>query len=283
MKIGKYDLHKIETGTFGLDGGAMFGIIPKPLWSKFISFDEQNRIQLGLRCLLLKSPSKNILIDTGIGTNWDEKFEEIYQIYYNGNTLQKSLNNYGLKPSDITDVVLTHLHFDHTGGSVKYENGKWMPFFQNAKYYVQNRHFEWAVNPTERDRGSFIQNRFMPLFDEGVLNLVNGDMQFDDEIEFIVVNGHTFSQQLVKIQDSSNTLLYCGDLFPTKYHIPTQYIMGYDLQPLITVQEKKKILNLAVQQDWKLFFEHDPKVSMSTVINSAKGYTVNNVFTEMPG
>ncbi len=280
MKIGKYELHAVETGSFGLDGGAMFGIIPKPLWSKFNPADEQNRVSLNARNLLLKSDSRKILIDTGIGSDWDDKFRQIYRLDQSQNTLFSSLEKLGVEPSEVTDVLLTHLHFDHTGGSTFLKDGNWVPTFPNAKYYVQKKHFEWAVNPTERDRGSFIQNRFMPLHKEGLLHFVDGDLRFDDEIEFITINGHTFSQQMIKIDDSSNTVLYCGDLFPFTTHVPVPYVMGYDLQPLITVQEKKKILPLAVEQNWKFFFEHDPEVLMATVAESQRGFSIDKVFTE---
>lgn len=281
MKIGKYELHVIETGSFGLDGGAMFGIIPKPLWSKFNPADELNRVTLHARNLLLVSESRKILIDTGIGDNWDEKFAKIYRLDHSVNTSQKSLDKLGLKPEDITDVLLTHLHFDHTGGSTKLIDGKWVPTYPNAKYYVQKKHFEWAINPSDRDRGSFIQNRFMPLHKEGLLYFSDGEVPFDDEIDFLLTNGHTFYHQMIKIHDSSNTVLYCGDLFPFTSHIPLPYVMGYDLQPLITVQEKKKILPQAIEGNWKLFFEHDPEVLMATVSQSPTGFSINEVFTEM--
>jgi len=281
MKIGKYDLFAVETGVFGLDGGAMFGIIPKPLWSKTNPADEQNRVTLHARNLLLVNSSRKILIDTGIGTNWDEKFSRIYRLDYNEFTLSKSLEGLNIKLSDITDIILTHLHFDHTGGSTVLVDGKWLPAFPNAKYYVQKKHFDWAMNPIEKDRASFIQSRFLPLQQEGMLNFVDGDIHLDDEIELITINGHTIFQQMVKISDSSNTVLYCGDLFPFASHIPIPYVMGYDLQPMITIQEKKKILPLAVEQNWKLFFEHDPEVVMATVTGLPQGYSINEVYTEM--
>ena len=281
MKIGKYELHVIETGSFGLDGGAMFGIIPKPLWSKFNPADELNRVTLNARNLLLVNGSRKIMIDTGIGSGWDEKFEKIYRLDQSQNTLMKSFDKLGIKPDEITDVLLTHLHFDHTGGSTILKDGKWIPAFPNAKYYVQKKHFEWAMNPTDRDRGSFIQNRFMPLHEEGLLQFVDGDVSFDDEIDFITINGHTSFQQMVKIHDSSNTVLYCGDLFPFTSHIPIPYVMGYDLQPIVTVQEKKKILPVAVEENWKLFIEHDPEVIMATVAESNKGFSIDEVYTEM--
>ncbi len=281
MKIGKYELHVIETGSFGLDGGAMFGIIPKPLWNKFNPADDLNRVTLNARNLLLVNGSRKIMIDTGIGTDWDEKFVKIYRLDQTENTLIKSFDKLGIKPDEITDVLLTHLHFDHTGGSTILEDENWIPAFPNAKYYVQKKHFEWAINPTERDRGSFIQNRFMPLHKEGLLHFVDGDVPFDDEIDFLTVNGHTSFQQMVKIHDSSNTVLYCGDLFPFTSHIPIPYVMGYDLQPLVTVQEKKKILPQAIEGNWKLFFEHDPEVIMATVAESNKRFSVDEVYTEM--
>ena len=281
MKIGKYELHVVETGSFGLDGGAMFGIIPKPLWSKFNAADDLNRVTLNARNLLLVSASRKILIDSGIGNNWDDKFVKIYRLDQTKNTSLKSLDKLGFKPEDITDVLLTHLHFDHTGGSTTFHDGDWIPTFPNAKYYIQKKHFEWALNPSDRDRGSFIQNRFMPLHKEGVLHFIDGEVQFDDEIEFMLINGHTFFHQMIKIQDSANTVLYCGDLFPFTSHIPIPYVMGYDLQPLVTVQEKKKILPLAIEENWKLFFEHDPEVVLATVSQSPTGFSINEVFTEI--
>ncbi len=281
MKIGKYELKVIETGVFGLDGGAMFGIIPKPLWSKYNPADEQNRVTLHARNLLLLSDSRKILIDTGIGSDWDEKFIRNYRLDQTESTMSNSLNKLSIKPDEITDVLLTHLHFDHTGGSTYLKDGNWIPTFPNAKYYVQKKHFEWALNPTDRDRGSFIQNRFLPLHKEGLLNFIDGDVSFDDEIEFLTINGHTSFQQMIKVHDSSNTVLFCGDLFPFISHIPIPYVMGYDLQPLVTVQEKKKILPIAIEQNWKLFFEHDPEVIMATVAESQRGFSIDQVFTEM--
>jgi len=281
MKIGKYKLFAIETGVFALDGGAMFGIIPKVLWNKTNPADEQNRVTLHARNLLLVSDSRKILIDTGIGSHWDEKFSRIYHLDQSEFTIFSSLASLRIQPGDITDVILTHLHFDHTGGSTYLENGRWVPSFPNAKYYIQKEHFQWALNPTEKDRASFIQTRFMPLYEEGLLNFIEGDFHFDDEIELLPVNGHTFSQQLVKIHDPSETLLYCGDLFPFASHIPLPYVMGYDLQPMITINEKKTILPEAVSRNWKLFFEHDPEVVMATVAESGNGYSIDQVFTEM--
>ncbi len=281
MKIGKYELDIINSGFFSLDGGAMFGIIPKPLWQKTNPPDESNRIKLATRNILLRSGKKIILIDTGMGTKWDDKSVKIYDINQNEHSLESGLTKAGIKPGDITDVILTHLHFDHTGGSTKFENGKIVPAFSNAKYYVQKQNYEWAVNPSERDKGSYLKENFIPLMEEGVLNLVKGEEFFDDEIQFLIINGHTFGQQLIKISDSSNTLLYGCDLFPTTSHIPLPYVMGYDLQPLITVTEKKKILAEAVDKNWHLFFEHDPETAKANVSRTEKGYMVNDKFKQL--
>ncbi len=270
MKIGKYNLRIINSGFFGLDGGAMFGIIPKVLWEKTNPPDDANRIKLATRHLLLESASKKIIIDIGMGTKWDEKLKKIYAVDEN-HSMKQALNEADLKFEDITDVILTHLHFDHSGGSTKSADGQFIPTFPNAKYYVQKEQFEWAMNPSEKDRGSFVKNDFVPLAEEGVLNFINGNEQFDDEIEFIVTNGHTFGQQLVKISDSSNTILQCADLVPTISHIPVPYLMGYDIQPLITVKEKNEILPKAVKENWKLFFGHDPEVAFATVKKTDKG------------
>ena len=280
MKFGKYSLHVIESGSFALDGGAMFGIIPKPLWQNNNPPDEMNRIKLFARNLLLVSDSKKILIDTGIGNFWDEKFKRIYDLDYSVSE-SKNLKKLNIIPEEITDVILTHLHFDHTGGSTRLENGKWIPNFPNAKFHVQQKHFEWALNPSERDKGSFIKERFLPLAKEGLLNLKN-DTSFDDEIEMIIINGHTFFQQIIKISDGSKTLLYCGDLLPFSTHIPLPYVMGYDLQPLVTVQEKKNILQRAMEENWILFFEHDPFNVAATVSKNEKGYFAEKKFSELP-
>jgi glyoxylase-like metal-dependent hydrolase (beta-lactamase superfamily II) len=274
MKIGKYTLHIINSGYFGLDGGAMFGIIPKPLWQKTNPPDEANRIKLATRNILLTNGNRKILIDTGMGNKWSEKLKGIYAVDQS-DSLEESLTKLSLKPSDITDIILTHLHFDHTGGSTKVENGKLVPTFPNAKYYVQKKNYEWAMRPSERDRGSYLKDSFQPLMDNGVLNLIDGEEEFDDEIELLIFNGHTFVQQLIKISDSSNTIFYCGDLFPTTSHIPLPYVMGYDLQPLVTVEEKRRILTKAIEGNWKLFFEHDPETIIASVIKDEKGYRAN--------
>ena len=271
MKIGKYNLKIITSGYFKLDGGAMFGIIPKPLWQKTNPADEANRIKLSTRHLLLESESKKILIDAGMGNKWDEKSKGIYAIDEKY-SMENALIKIGLRHEDITDVILTHLHFDHTGGSTKIENDKLIPAFPIAKYYVQKENYEWAMNPSERDKGSYLKDSFEPLMKEGVLNFIEDQEKFDDEIEFVIINGHTFTQQLIKISDSSNTILYCADLFPTTSHIPLPYVMGYDLQPLVTVEEKKKVLAKAIEESWKIFFEHDPETALASVEKNEKGF-----------
>jgi len=270
MEIGKYKLEIITSGYLGFDGGAMFGIIPKTLWQKTNPADESNRIKLSTRHLILESDSKKIIIDTGMGNKWDDKSKSIYA-YDEDHSMDIALNKIGFKPEDITDVILTHLHFDHTGGSTILKDGKLIPAFPNAKYHVQKQNYDWGVNPSDRDRGSYIKDNFLPLFEEGVINFINGNEEFDDEIQFIEINGHTFGQHMIKVSDSSNTILFCADLIPTVSHIPLPYIMGYDLQPLVTLEEKKKILPVAADENWILFFSHDPEVAFCTVMNTEKG------------
>lgn len=277
MKIGKYKLGIIESGFFGLDGGAMFGIIPKVLWQKTNSADEANRVKLATRHLLLESETKKIIIDTGMGNKWDEKAKGIYAIDEKL-SMNSALSGKGLKAEDITDVVLTHLHFDHTGGSTVKVNNKLQPAFPNAKYFVQKQNFDWAINPSDRDKGSYIKENFLPLYEEGLLNFIDGNQKFDDEVEFIVINGHTFGQQMVKISDGSTTILFCADLMPFISHIPIPYIMGYDLQPLVTLEEKKKYLKIALEENWKLFFGHDPEIAFATVKKFGEGYIVDKSY-----
>jgi len=279
MQIGKYKLKTIVSGFIALDGGAMFGIIPKPLWEKTNPADELNRVTLSTRNLLLISDDKKILIDTGMGNKWDEKSKMIYRIDPKLDIEQTLFQN-GINPTEITDVLLTHLHFDHTGGSTKLENGKLVPAFSNAKYYVQKKNFEWAMNPSDRDKGSYIKENFVPLVKEGVLNLIDGEIDFDNNISFRIINGHTFGQQMIKISDSSNTVLYCADLMPFVSQIRIPYVMGYDIKPMVTVQEKKKYLRLAADENWQIYFGHDPEFAIATVQHTEKGIAQDKVFKD---
>lgn len=272
MKIGPYELFPIETGRFALDGGAMFGIIPRPLWQSACPPDDRNRIRLAARPLLLVGDGKKILIDTGNGSKFTDKQRDIYGLDTSGSELNRSLGQIGISREDITDVILTHLHFDHAGGSTIKEGEKLVPAFPNATYHVQRAHWEISRRPTEKDRASFMPDDFMPLMNEGVLKFVDGPEQLFPNIDVVVMNGHTAAQQLPRISDGSTTLLYSCDLFPTTAHIPLPYIMAYDLRPLTTLEEKKTLLRQAVDEDWILFFEHDPRTVAGKVAATAKGY-----------
>lgn len=274
MRIGNYILHPIETGRFALDGGAMFGVVPKNLWNKTNPADEQNRITLAMRCLLLISDDgRKILIDNGVGHKYNDKFAALYRVDHSQYSLDKSLSALNLSTDDITDAVLTHLHFDHAGGSTKTDAaGNVVPTFKNAQYYVQKKHYEYGLNASEKDRASFLKPDFMPLIDTGKLILVeNGDGLFP-HVRFFIAHGHSPHQQLPIISDGKTTIFFCGDLMPTKTHVAVPYVMAYDNQPLITIDEKKKILTQAIDDRWFLFFEHDPETAMGTVIKDEKGF-----------
>lgn len=275
MKIGPYEVHSLETGRFALDGGAMFGIVPWVFWSKTHPPDERQRIDLAARCLLIRGNGKNILVDDGNGTKWNDKLKDIYKLDNSQHDLVRSLKQHGLTPGDITDVILTHLHFDHAGGSTMRVNGTVVPTFPNARYYVQKKHWELAQQPTEKDRGSFMQDDFLPLKEHGVLELVDGEFELFPGIELIVCNGHTAAQQLPKVSDGKTSLLFCCDLFPTVSHLPYPYVMAYDVRPLVTIEEKKRILPRAYEEQWILFFEHDPATEAVTVKAGEKGFVVD--------
>lgn len=274
MVSGKYSIIVIESGYFALDGGAMFGIIPKPLWEKTNPADGMNRIAMAARLLLLEWDNEKMLIDTGMGEKWDEKSRSIYGIDPE-TTLEKSLKAAGVNPEDITKVLHTHLHFDHAGGSVKEEKGKLVPAFPNAKYFVRKKNFEWGSNPSDRDRGSYIKQNFIPLMEHGVLELIDDNTtDFLDGISLYEINGHTFGQQAIKISDGAGALFFCADLIPMHAHVPLPYIMGYDLQPLVTLQEKKEVLAKAADEDWTLVVQHDPEVVAVKVERTDKGFRV---------
>jgi len=280
MQIGSYTIHSIETGSFALDGGAMFGVVPKNLWQKSNPADDQNRIDLALRALLLQSPDKIILIDGGIGTKFDSKRTHIYKINQERENLHQSLAKIGLKVENITDVLISHLHFDHAGGFTYYHNGHLKLTFPNARHYVQEEQWNWALNPSFKDRASFLQEDLMPLKSSGQLLLLqNHELHFPD-IELYRMFGHTPAMQLFRIKDKRTSLLFCADLIPTRSHIPLPWVMAYDNHPLQTLKEKSMILSEAVKHKWLLFFEHDPIFSASLVIfDPKKGYLPGTSFT----
>jgi len=274
MRIGSYELHAIETGRFALDGGAMFGVVPRPLWEKTNPPDERNRITLAARALLLIGDGRRILVDTGNGDKFDEKFGSMYRMESGRSILAASLARYQLTPADITDVILTHLHFDHAGGATSREGEHIVPTFPNAAYYVQRQHWEAALHPTERDRASFIPHDFMPLHEAGVLRLVEGETEILPGIRARIVNGHTSALQCPLISDGRTTLLYCADLIPLSSHMHLPWIMAYDLRPLVTLEEKRTILDVAAREHWIMFFEHDPAVKAGVVELAEKGYAL---------
>ena len=272
MKIGSIEIVAMEFGRFKLDGGAMFGVVPKVLWEKYCPADKNNQIDMALRGMLIKTGSRNILVDTGVGDKMSEKMNKIYAVDFSSYSIKKSLQQHHLDFEDITDVIITHLHFDHTGGATINKDNQIIPTFKNATYYAQEKQFEWAVSPSERDRASYFNENYIPLKEHGVLKLLQGEVEIMPGISVLPVHGHTPGQQLVKVTSKGQTLLYCGDLIPTSAHIPLPWIMSYDLFPLVTLEEKKKILPKVVSENWILFYEHDPNVIASDVIEDEKGY-----------
>ena len=273
--IGSYSLYSIETGRFGLDGGAMFGIVPKPLWSRRLAADDQNRVPLNMRCLLLEGQGRVILIDNGLGEKYDRKFAEIYAIDDEHPTLGQSLRAAGFTEEDVTDVVLTHLHFDHCGGSTRRTSaGDLELAFPDARYHVQRAHWDWALDPNLREQASFLDENLGPLADSDQISLLDGQMELFPGIELIPVNGHTESQQLVKVSDEKTTLVYVADLLPTTAHLRLPWIMAYDVRPLVTLQEKARLLEDAVEGGWHFFFEHDPETAVATPQRTKRGIDV---------
>lgn len=287
LKIGPYQCLAIPTGNFGLDGGAMFGTVPRVLWEKTNPPDDKNRINMEARGLLLKSPDRNILIDTGNGGDFiakygeklGGKFAEMYGVSKEGASLTKSLAAHGLTVESITDVVLTHLHFDHAGGGTTERNGKLVPTFPNAKYYVQKKNFEVAQQPNIREKASYFPANYQPLVDAGVLNLIDGPTEnFIPGISALVSNGHTRAHQMIRVSDGQKSLLYCGDVIPTSSHVRLAWVMGYDLEPLTLIEEKAQVLEKAADESWYLYFEHDPIVEVAQVKRNGSDFAVAKPF-----
>ena len=275
MKIGKYDLYSVETSEFGLDGGAMFGIIPKPVWEKKVSADELNRVNMVTRSLLLVSDEKKILIDTGNGTKWEEKYKQIYDINTDQYNIEKSLGKYGFSSEQITDVICTHMHFDHIGGNTKIKSGEVVPTFPNAKYWISEENWKLANHPSQKDAGSFIEHDWKVLAENQMIEIIDGREPFIEGIETIVTHGHTPGLLHPIVSDGSNKLFYGADIFPMVAHIPIPWVMAYDVQPVVTMEEKQKLLQKMEREDWILFFEHDPHVQACTVHKDGKHYKLN--------
>src|SRR5665213_1631994 len=272
-------LYSINAGHFKLDGGAMFGVVPKSMWKKLNPPDENNMCNWAMRCMLIEDGGKLILIDNGMGNKQDEKFFGHY--YLNGDdTLEKSLSKYGFKKDDITDVFLTHLHFDHCGGSIEKVNDQLVPAFKNAIYWSNERHWEWATKANDREKASFLKENILPIKESGKLKFIEmkEGIEFSKNINLRFVKGHTESMMLPQIKYKDKTIIYMADLLPSVEHIPIPYVMAYDTRPLETLLEKKSFLEEALKNNYILFFEHDPVIECCNLQLTEKGIRKNETF-----
>jgi glyoxylase-like metal-dependent hydrolase (beta-lactamase superfamily II) len=259
LRLGDFDILGLRDGFFYLDGGAMFGVVPKTLWEKRYPADAQNRIRLALNSILIKTPAALVLVETGIGPKLDRKLHDIYGVEQDPG-LVGCLSGLGFAPEEVDFVINTHLHFDHCGGNtLRNEKGEVVPAFPRARYIIQKGEWEWAINPHEREKGSYQAENFRPLADYGLLQLVDGDSRVTEGVEVMLAPGHTPRHQCVKVRSGGDTLVYLGDLVPTSAHIGLAYGMSYDLQPLENLESKRKLYEQAVVEDWILAFVHDPE------------------------
>jgi glyoxylase-like metal-dependent hydrolase (beta-lactamase superfamily II) len=284
-------IYPIETGNFKLDGGAMFGVVPKILWQKTNPADVNNLIEMSLRCLLIEDGNRLILIDTGLGNKQSEKFFGYYHLYGN-HSLDTSLAKVGFHRDDITDIFLTHLHFDHCGGSIQFNKGHtgYEPAFKNATFWSNAKHWQWATKPNAREKASFLKENIHPIQESGQLNFIKiaegANFNTSDELGFgiLFVDGHTEKQMIPHIQYQGKTIVFMADLLPTAGHIPLPYIMGYDTRPLLTLDEKAQFLEVAADKGYFLFLEHDARHELCTVKHTEKGirlkqtHTFNDIF-----
>jgi glyoxylase-like metal-dependent hydrolase (beta-lactamase superfamily II) len=279
-------LYTINTGYFKLDGGAMFGVVPKSIWNKINPADENNLCSWALRCLLIEDRDRLILVDNGNGDKQDVKFFSHYYLH-GDDTLDKSLAKHGFHRDDITDVFLTHLHFDHCGGSIVREGEKLVPAFKNATYWSNKEHWDWAVHPNDREKASFLKENILPIQESGQLKFINvaeffdnklGTTFFTENICVRFVSGHTQAMMLPQIKYKDKTVVFAADLLPSAGHIPMPYVMAYDMFPLTTLNEKKSFLKEAVENNYFLFFEHDPKIECCDLQMTEKGIRPKNYF-----
>lgn len=273
------NLYTIDTGFFKLDGGAMFGVVPKSIWNKTNPADENNLCTWAMRCLLIEDEGRLILIDTSIGNKQDQKFLSHYYLHGDA-SLESSLAALGFHKDDITDVFLTHLHFDHVGGAIERKDDKLAPAFKNAAYWSNQQHWDWAVHPNEREKASFLKENILPVQESGQLKFVpvEDGFKFTENINIRFVYGHTDAMMLPLIGYKGKQILYMADLLPSVGHIPLPYVMAYDMFPLKTLTEKKTFLNEAVENEYILFFEHDPTNECCTLQHTEKGVRLKETF-----
>ena len=274
ISVGSIRIHAIESGIQWLDGGAMFGVVPKPLWQRRIPSDDQNRIPLALRCLVIESPDELVLVDTGIGNKENEKFHELYGVENAGNPtrLEDGIKAAGFMPDDIGIVLCTHLHFDHAGGNTfRDSEGDIRPAFQNARYVVKRGEFDFAHSGNERIRASYLRENFDPIEEAGLWDFVEGATEVVPGVKVLPTPGHTPFHQSVVIESDGETACFLADVCPTAAHIPLPWIMGYDLEPLVTLESKRKLWALARDQEWLLIFEHDLLIPWGRLDIDSKG------------
>ncbi len=279
------NLYPINAGNFKLDGGAMFGVVPKSLWQRTNPADSNNMIDIAARCLLIEDENRLILIDTGMGNKQSDKFFSYYYLWGN-DTIDSSLKQYGFHRDDITDVFMTHLHFDHCGGSVKWNKNKTLlePAFKNAHFWSNKDHWNWATNPNKREKASFLKENILPMQESGQLkftSLPQNNLLKGSELGFNVffANGHTDKQMIPMINYNEKTICFMADLLPTAGHLPVPFVMGYDTRPLLSLDEKEKFLNLAADNNYYLFLEHDAHNEIITVKHTEKGVRLNKIYT----
>ena len=265
-------VHPLDTGTFGLDGGAMFGVVPKPLWSRRVDADARNRIRLAMRCLLVDTGDRLVLVDAGLGHKYDARFADLYAVDHDTATLARSLDALGVHPTDITDVVLTPLHFDHGGGvTARDGDGRLSLVFPNARHHVQRRHWEAARRPNPREKASFFAENLDPLDASGLLTFADGDGELLPGVRVRVAEGHTDAQQVVLVDTAEGVVAFAADLVPTSHHLAPAWTMGYDVRPLVSMEERAAFLADAARENWTLVFEHDPAVEAASVVMGEKG------------